>query len=138
MVVAVQEAFRTAYLIAAALAVLAAALLAAAYRKPAVWLATAAAAGAFVVYAVEHSRDAPAPVVLADPCVQRDIPDAGGIAGAVQTEALQLLDQAACQTHSSREEFALALFDPKRAKQFEKDHGIDPRSASGLLSLLGG
>jgi hypothetical protein len=103
-----------------------------------VWLATAAAAGAVVVSAVEHSREAPAPVVLADPCQERDIPDAGGIAGAVQSEALRLLDQAACQTHSSREEFALALFDPKRAKQFEKDHGIDPRSASGLLSLLGG
>ncbi|MDA0164517.1 hypothetical protein OM076_29875, partial [Solirubrobacter ginsenosidimutans] len=138
VVVAIQDAFRTAYLIAAALAVLAAALLAAAYRKPAVWLATAAAAGTFVVYAVEHSSEAPAPVVLADPCQERDIPDAGGLAGALQTEALKLLDQAACQTHTSREEFALALFDPKRAKQFEKDHGIDPRSASGLLSLLGG
>jgi hypothetical protein len=39
---------------------------------------------------------------------------------------------------TSREEFALALFDPKRAKQFERDHGVNPRSANGLLSLLGG
>ena len=25
-----------------------------------------------------------------------------------------------------------------RAKQFEREHGVDPRSAGGLLSLLGG
>jgi hypothetical protein len=138
VVVAVQDAFRAAYLIAAALAVLAAALLATAYRKPAVLLATAVAAGTFLVYAVEHGQKAPAPVVLEDPCQDRDLPATGGLSGAIQDEALRLLDQAACQTGSSREEFALALFDPQRAKQFERDHGVDPRSASGLLSLLGG
>jgi hypothetical protein len=138
VVVAVQDAFRTAYLIAAALALLAAALLATAYRKPAVWLATAAAAGTFLVYAVEHGHESPAPVALADPCQERDLPGSGGLAGALQDEALRLLDQAACQTGTSREEFALALFDPQRAKQFERDHGVNPRSANGLLSLLGG
>jgi hypothetical protein len=138
VVVAVEDAFRTAYLIAAALAILAAALLSAAYRKPAVWLATAVAAATILVYAVEHNDRAPAPVAVADPCQDRNLPDAGGIAGALQNEALQLLDQAACQVGTSREEFALALFDPTRAKQFERDHGVNPRSAGGLLSLLGG
>ena len=138
VVVAVQDAFRAAYLIAAALAVLAAALLVSAYRKPAVLLATAVAAATFLVYVVEHREKGPAPVVLEDPCQERDLPDTGGLAGALQDEALKLLDQAACQSGSSREEFALALFDPQRAKQFEKEHGVDPRSASGLLSLLGG
>ena len=40
--------------------------------------------------------------------------------GAIQNEALQLLDRAACQAGTSREEYALALFDPKRAAQFER------------------
>jgi hypothetical protein len=138
VVVAVQDAFRIAYLIAAALALLAAVLLVSAARKPAVWLAAAAAAATFAVYAVEHDTQAPAPVVLQDPCQDRDLPEAGGFTGAIQNEALRLLDRGACQTGASREELALALFDPERAKQFERDHGVDPRSAGGLLSLLGG
>ena len=138
LVVAVEDAFKTAYLIAAALAVLAAALLATAWRKPAVWLATAAALGTVAVYAAEHNTLAPAPVTLEDPCNERQLPEAGGFAGAIQNEALQLLDRAACQAGTSREEYALALFDPKRAKQFERDHGVNPRGAGGLLSLLGG
>ena len=76
--------------------------------------------------------------ILEDPCKERQLPDAGGITGAIQNEALQLLDRAACEAGTSREEYALALFDPKRAKQFERDHGVNPRSAGGLLSLLGG
>jgi hypothetical protein len=138
IVVAVQDAFRAAYLISAALALLAAVLLLAAYRKPAIALATALAAATFVVYAVEHDREAPAPVVLQDPCQERDVPDTGGLSGAIQSEALRLLDQSACRLGSSREELALALFDPARAKRFEREHGVNPRTAGGLLSLLGG
>jgi hypothetical protein len=77
-------------------------------------------------------------VALQDPCTERQLPEAGGFAGAIQNEALQLLDRAACQAGTSREEYALALFDPERAKQFERDHGVNPRGAGGLLSLLGG
>ncbi len=138
LVVAVQDAFKTAYLIAAGLALLAAALLFTAWRRPAVWLATIAAVSVVVVYIVEHSRQAPAPVALADPCSERALPDVGGFAGAIQNEALKLLDRAACDAGTSREEYALALFDPERAKTFEREHGINPRSAGGLLSLLGG
>jgi hypothetical protein len=138
IVVAVQDAFRSAYLIAGALALLAAVLLLSAYRKPAIALATALAAATFVLYAVEHGREAPARVALQDPCERRDVPDTGGLSGALQSEALRLLDQGACQLGTSREEFALALFDPVRAKRFEREHGVDPRSVGGLLSLLGG
>jgi hypothetical protein len=138
LVVAVQDAFKTAYLIAAALALLSVALLATAWRKPAVWLATAAALGTVAVYAAEHSTQAPAPVTIEDPCDERRLPEAGGFAAAIQNEALQLLDRAACQAGTSREEYALALFDPERAAQFEKDHGVNPRGPGGLLSLLGG
>jgi MFS family permease len=138
VVVAVEDAFKTAYLIAAALALLAAALLFTAWRKPAVWLATAAAVATVAVYASERNAQAPAPVALQDPCTERQLPEAGGFAGAIQNEALQLLDRAACQVGTSREEYALALFDPERAKQFERDHGVNPRGAGGLLSLLGG
>ena len=49
-----------------------------------------------------------------------------------------MLDRAACRFGSSREEFALALFDPERAPQYERDHGVNPRDLGGLLSLLGG
>ena len=45
VIVAIQDAFRIAYLIAAALALVAAALFLAAWRRPAIWLATAAAVG---------------------------------------------------------------------------------------------
>ena len=73
---------------------------------------------AVAVYAVEHDAKAPAPVTLEDPCDERELPQAGGFAGAIQNEALRTLDQAACRTGTSREEFALALFDPDRARQF--------------------
>ena len=138
IVVAVQDAFRTAYLIAAGLSLLAAALLISAYRRPAIAVAAAAAVAIFLVFVVVHDRDGPAPVALEDPCQERALPDTGGLSGAIQAEALRLLDRAACQTGASREEFALALFDPQRAKAFEREHGVDPRTASGLLSLLGG
>jgi len=138
IVVAVQDAFRTAYLIAAGLSLLAAALLISAYRRPAIAFAAAAAVAIFLVFVVAHDRDGPAPVALEDPCQERALPDTGGLSGAIQAEALRLLDRAACQTGASREEFALALFDPQRAKAFEREHGVDPRTASGLLSLLGG
>jgi hypothetical protein len=138
VVVAIQDAFRTAYLIAAALALLAAALLATAWRRPAVWLAAATVAVVVVVYVVERDTQAPAPVVLQDPCVERQLPQAGGFSGAVQNEALRLLDRGACDVGTSREEFALALFDRDRAAEFEREHGVNPRTASGLLSILGG
>src|SRR4051794_6233133 len=84
VVAAIEDAFRVSYLIAAALGLLGAALLVRAWRKPAVWLATAASAGAIVVSAVEHDADRPPPVTLQDPCLERAIPSTGGIAGTIQ------------------------------------------------------
>jgi hypothetical protein len=138
IVVAVQDAFRTSYLIAAGLALLAAALLSSAWRRPAVWLAAAVATGCVAVYAVEHDRDAPAAVVLQDPCKPRELPQSGGLTGLLQDEALRLLDRSACSVGATREEFALALFDDAHAQAFTRKYGVDPRSAGGLLSLLGG
>ena len=135
---AIENAFRISYLIAAALALIGAALLISAWRRPAIWLAAAAAAGAVVVYAVEHDAEKPPPVTLADPCQPRDVPSTGGIAGAIQEQALKQLDSAACKLNVSREELALAIFDADRAKTFQEDHGVDPRSTISLLSLLGG
>jgi hypothetical protein len=135
---AILEAFRIAYLIAAALALLAVALLVTAWRRPAVWLAAAAAAGCAVVFAVEQDAEAPPPVVLADACNPRELPSSGGIAGAIQQQALEQLDKAACRLGVPREELALAIFDSDRAQKFEEDHGVDPRSTISLLSLLGG
>ena len=138
VVVAIQEAFRIAYLIAAALALLAAALFITAWRRPAIWLAAAAAAGCVVVYAVESGREAPPEVALADPCRPRALPETGGVTGAIQLQALRALDEAACKVGSTREELALALFNTTRARAFEERYGVDPRTTIPLLSLLGG
>jgi MFS family permease len=138
VVVAVQDAFRIAYLIAAALALLAAALLASAWRHPAVWAAAVVAAACFAGFALESDREAPPAVALQDPCRPRALPQTGGLTGLIQERALKLLDQSACSLGTTREELALALFDPDRAHAFERRYGVDPRSAAGLLSLLGG
>ena len=89
-------------------------------------------------WAVEQDAEAPPAVVLADPCNERDIPSSGGIAGAIQQQALQQLDKAACRLKVSREELALAIFDTDRARKFQDEHGVDPRSVLSILSLLGG
>jgi Major Facilitator Superfamily len=138
VIAAILDAFRIAYLIAAALALVAAALFVSAWRRPAVWLAVAASAGCAVVYAVQAGREAPPEVVLQDPCQERALPQSGGITGAIQQQALQMLDDAACKAGSSREELALALFNTARAREFEERYGVDPRSTIPLLSLLGG
>ena len=138
VIAAIQDAFRIAYLIAAALALVAAALFISAWRRPAVWLAVAASVGCAVVYAVQADREAPPEVVLQDPCQERALPESGGITGAIQQQALKMLDDAACKAGSTREELALALFNTTRAREFEEEYGVDPRSTIPLLSLLGG
>lgn len=90
-----------------------------------------ALAGAQVIAA--HSTR-PDPVVIADPCVKRDLPSTGGIGGVVQDVALRGLDRAACNFGSSREELALAIANEKQAKRYEERYGTDPRSVSALLN----
>ena len=64
------------------------------------------------------------------------LPKTGGVSGFLQDQALKLLDSAACKLGSSREELVLALADKDEAKRFEREHGVDPRTAAGLLQLL--
>jgi predicted MFS family arabinose efflux permease len=132
---AVGEAFRTAFIVTGALALLAALLLV----LPPPGSAFAAAAATLAVYALLHAGLAPDPVRLQDPCKGRELPGAGGIAGLLQDRALELLDATACRLHASREELVLALTDEKDRKRFEERHGVDPRSLPSVLGgLLGG
>jgi MFS family permease len=136
LVDAVHDAFKIAYAIAAALALLAAVMLV--RRAAAVAALAGVAAGACVaVYAVEADRRAPPAVVLRDPCQPRPLPSSGGITGFVQAQVLRQLDSAACKYGSTREELVLALTDKRRARDYKRRYGIDPRSIGGLLSLLG-
>jgi predicted MFS family arabinose efflux permease len=79
------------------------------------------------------------PVQIADPCSGGSLPIIGGITGLLQTGALEVLDQAACRLHTSREELVLALASPAEAKRFAASHdGINPHSIiSPLISLFG-
>jgi hypothetical protein len=132
---AVGDAFRTAFIVTGALALLAALILV----LPPPGAALAAAAATLAAYALLHASLAPAPVHLQDPCKQRNLPGAGGIGGFLQDRALELLDTTACRLHASREELVLALADDQDRKRFEQRHGVDPRSLPSLLgALLGG
>jgi predicted MFS family arabinose efflux permease len=135
----VDSAFRIAFLIAGGLALVGAvaALPRGARRRTVALAATTAALALPVGYAVVQPRVEPEPVVIADPCKDRKLPDTGGLEGFVQDQALAALDRAACRFGSSREELALALADEKEARAYERAHGVDPRSAGGLLEALG-
>lgn len=100
-------------------------------------VAGAVCAGALALAGVQaigaHSTR-PDPVVIADPCVKRDLPSTGGVGGMVQDVALRGLDRAACNFGSSREELALGIASEKQARRFEDKYGTDPRSVSALLN----
>lgn len=140
LVRAVGDAFRTAFLLTGALALLAAAVLVVGERLPLGALIAAAALGvAALTGAVALDRaQRPAAVALRDPCEPRPLPRTGGIAGALQDSALVLLDRAACHDGATREELVLALADGAQARRFEERHGVDPRSARGILQGLFG
>jgi hypothetical protein len=136
LVAGVQAAFAPAFAICGALALLAALVLVPRDRR--VLAAGAAAAVVAGGAALARPALAPEPVVLADPCHQRELPSTGGLEGAIQDAALVALDRAACRFGSSREELALALVDADARADYEREYGVDPRSAGGLLSgLLG-
>ena len=139
LVAGVEDAFRVAFVIAGALALIGALAVLPRERRNRT-LALAALAGALVLPAVHvlaRAEIAPEPVTIADPCAPRDLPGTGGIEGFVQDAALAALDRAACRFGSSREELALALADEDDARAYEDAHGVDPRSAGGLLEILG-
>jgi len=139
LVLAVGEAFRTAFLITGALAFLAAAaLLPRPGRRAVAGLAAAGATAAALplAYVGLHATVAPATVALRDPCASRPLPHTGGLGGFLQDRALQLLDLTACRLGSSREELVLALADERDRHRFEHRYGVDPRNAASLLGGL--
>jgi Major Facilitator Superfamily len=134
LVAGVQGAFAPALGICGVLAILAALALLPWDRRV---LAAAAAAAALAGGArLALPSLEPEPVRIADPCRARDLPSTGGIDGAIQDAALVALDRAACRFGSSREELALALVDDGARAEYERDYGVDPRSADGLLGAL--
>jgi predicted MFS family arabinose efflux permease len=137
LVTAVGEAFRSSFLLAGAAGLLAAALLAAGAQLAAMAVAGALTFGTPAAYAALHHAIAPEPPAIQDPChADRTLPKTGGVSGLLQEQALKLLDSAACKAGSSREELVLALADKGEAKRFEREHGVNPRTAAGILQVL--
>jgi len=143
LVLAVGEAFRTAFLVTGAMALVAA--LAVLPRRRAGggrrWPAGVAAAAAVAVvlplgYLALHAAVAPEPVALRDPCRHRNLPGTGGLEGFLQDRALEVLDTTACKAGSTREELVLALADDADRRRFQREHGVDPRSLSAVLQAL--
>jgi hypothetical protein len=150
LVAGVQDAFEPALAICGVLALLAAIAILlpgrngpadeprASPRKRLVPLAAAAAAALVLAGGARLAQPAltPEPIRIADPCQQRALPASGGLEGALQDTALAALDRAACRYGSSREELALALVDDSARDDFERQYGVDPRSAGGLLGAI--
>lgn len=137
LVNAVSRAFKPAFLIAGALALLGTLALATALRLR--WgLAAAAVAAASMPagYAMAQRAVRPEPVVLADPCHERRLPNSGGITGLLQDEVLRKIDSLACDRGSSREELVLALADPEEAERYQREYGVNPRTLGGAVDLL--
>ncbi len=142
---AVRSSFRVAFIVTAALALGAALILLAGALAPsrgvaggalaaAVLATTAVVAGYGVVFAgSERER-----VRIQDPCrAERDLPDTGGIGGFLQDRALETLDEAACESGSSREELLLAIANEDLADDYERKYGEDPRGIGFLGPALG-
>jgi MFS family permease len=141
----VESAFRVAFVVTAALALVAALTLLAERgelrlrsRRLALGGAAAVSAAALAAYAVADAGTETERVVIADPCQERELPGAGGIGGLFQDVSLAALDRAACEFGSSREELLLALFNDELRDRFEDEYEVDPRSITELgPALLG-
>lgn len=129
---AVRAAFRPAFVVTGALALIAAVILLTGFPARiggALLVGGAVAAIACAgVYAVAYQRSDRERVKVADPCKDRDLPDPGGLGGLLQGVSLAALDRTACDFGSSREELLLAIFDDKLRKEYEDKYGEDPRS----------
>ncbi len=69
------------------------------------------------------------PTPVADPCVQREWRDPGGLQAALEQIALSGLDGAACELGVPREELVLALRDEAALDEFADEHGISRADA---------
>ena len=137
LVTSVDEGFRTAFLVAAGLALLGAALLAiaaipVAHGARVLGLVALGSVIGVAAFALLASTARPEPVQIADPCKDRDLPSTGGITGFAQDAALVAADEVACRVGSSREELVLALADDEAAREYEQRYGVNPRSALDL------
>ena len=140
---AVREAFRSTFIVTAAMAILAVLLLlsgglGAALARPTLATAAVASIVALGGYGIVFAARGQETVPIRDPCQDRNLPDTGGITGFLQDQSLAALDRAACSFGSSREELLLALFDDRLQHKFEEEHHVNPRSAFSLgPALLG-
>ena len=138
LVIAVNKAFRWAYIVAGLMGLIAALLISdratlgayARRRLPVVGAGVAVLA----IYAVAHATLGPKPVKIENPCVKRQLPPAGGITGAIQDQLLRSLDKRACANGSSREELVIALGSQSAADAYRAKFGHDPGSAASLVS----
>jgi MFS family permease len=140
LIEAVAESFRAAFVITAALALMAAlAVLPSPARRRSFARLAVAAAAVPVAYVLLYAALSPTPVKIADPCKKRSLPRASGIPGLMQDVGLNGLDRIACQFGSSREQLVLALADPGERARYKREHGVDPRAGGNLLQgLIGG
>ncbi len=144
LVAGVNNGFRTAFLVGAGLALLAAFILlpvalgySLAGARPAVAVGAVLVAGLGVgAYALAADSERPEDVVIADPCEDRDNPGSGGITGFLQDAALTAVDEVACRVGSSREELVLAMVDDEAAKEYEREYDVDPRSVIDLAGSI--
>jgi hypothetical protein len=131
---AVDAAFKPAFVLTAALALVAGLLLLPRVRRApllgaALLLALAVPAG----YGVAERSLEEEPVEIADPCRERERDSVGGVEGLAEDVALAVIDRAACRFGSSREELVLALFDDASRREYRREHGVDPREFDRLL-----
>ena len=140
LVTAVNDGFRTAFLIAAALALFAAAVLAlatpVAAGAPVVGYVAVGAVAGVLLFGLLAQAVRPEPVMIADPCEDRQLPSSGGLAGIAQDAVLIAADTVACRVGSSREELVLALADDEASREYEERYGINPRSAIDAVRRL--
>jgi predicted MFS family arabinose efflux permease len=136
LVLAVGEAFRTAFVVTGLLGLLAAAAVLPRRWTPALAAAAATTLALPLAFAALHGAKAPEAVRLSDPCRPRALPQTGGIEGFFQDRALEVLDTTACKVGATREELVLGLADEQERERFERRHGVDPRSLSTLLQGL--
>jgi MFS family permease len=134
---AVDAAFSPAFAITGGMALLAALVLLPGRRRGlragAVVAAVAVALAVPAAYSLARTELEPEQVEIANPCEERERDSVGGVEGAAEDIALDALDRAACEFGSSREELVLALFDDESRREYEREHGVDPRSLEDLL-----
>jgi Major Facilitator Superfamily len=150
---AVDAAFSPAFVLTGGMALLAALVLLPRFRRrertvvltvrrglhaPAIGLALLLALAVPLGYAIAERELKEEPVQLADPCEPRERRSVGGVEGFAEGLALRALDRAACNFGSSREELVLALFDDESRRDYEREHGVDPRSLEELLEGVAG